>query len=289
LETLKLIIDRPAIDWLTLTTFDYKSWKEGLELARYLSGSGYDSELKKRWKQYHGRGGEQYFAGETLQAKGTPHFMLRLSGDLSDLYMGYDGKPPTLDCTRIDVQLTTQTVMPLDALRLVYRDAEDALLEHEAGRKQYERAVELQSSKTGYTLYIGARAGDGKFYRIYVKGMGDLIFNRFEVECKGKEAISGPLYRVFCGDPIHMGRFLAGELTTLPDDVLPICDFKYWMRHIGPDIFRLEKRIPDDMATIRWIETQVLPAWKRQLAMHDTRQIAQTLLNQLYDFSEALE
>lgn len=283
-----MIIDRPAIDWLTLTSFDYKSWKQGLELSRYLSGGGYDSETEKRWKQYKGRGGEQYFAGEATQGQKRTHFMLRLSGDLSDTYMAYQNKPE-MDCTRIDAQLTTATKLSLENLRKTYRAAEDALLEHEKGRKQYERNVELRSSKTGYTLYIGYREGDGKFYRIYVKALHDILYNRFEVECKGKETLSGPLCRVWNGNPIHMARFLAGELSTLPDHLPPIDDFKYMMRHIDGDIFKMEKRIPDEMATIRWLETQVLPSWKRQLSMHDTRQIAQTLLNQLYDFSEGLE
>lgn len=284
-----MIVDRPAIDWLTLTSFDYKSWKQGLEITRYLSGGDYDSETEKRWKQYKGRGGEQYFAGEATQGKDKKqNFMLRLSGDLSDIYMAYH-KKPDMDCTRIDVQLTTATNIKLEDLKDVYRVAEDELLEHEKGRKQYERDVELRSSKTGYTLYIGARAGDGKFYRVYVKVLHGVLYNRFEVECKGKETISGPLYRVLCVNPVHMGRVLAGELSTLPDHLPPIDDFKYMMRHIEGDIFKMEKRIPDEMATIRWLETQVLPAWKRQLTMHDTRQIAQTLLNQLYYFSEALE
>jgi hypothetical protein len=284
-----LIIDRPAIDWLTLTTFDYKLWKQSVEIARYLSGGGYDSESETRVKQYRGRAGEQYFAGEAIQGKQKRnHFMLRLSGDLSDKYMGHQNKPD-MDCTRIDVQLTLATVMNLDQLKEIYRSAEDGLLEHEKAKKQYARDVELRSSQTGYTLYIGARAGDGKFYRIYVKALHNVLYNRFEVETKGKDTISGPLYRVLCINPIHMGRVLAGELSTLPESLQPITDFKYFMRHIEGDIFKMEKRLPDEMATIRWLETQVMPAWKRQLSMHDTRQIAQTLLNDLYDFSEGLE
>jgi hypothetical protein len=276
-----MLTHRPAIDWLTLTTFYTRFALEADALLHSFLG---DVETKPHnVMQYNGRLGDGFFIGEAEQ-NGKAHYMLRLSGDLSDRFMFHPLKP-SLECSRIDLQLTLPFI---DDGYEVFKTSEKEITEHEKGKGQRARKVNTILSGDGFcTMYIGHRSSD-RFYRIYVKEHSGDMFLRFEVEIKGKEGMSGRIYRETTKNPDKMGEYLAGELSTLPDD--PIVNmFREHLKRLKPDLLKQTRQRSDPSTTLSWLARQCVPAWERMIGNEDTRDRAVMMLYELYEFWRKLD
>ena len=276
-----MITHRPAIDWLTLTTYSQRSILEADALLHSIVGD--QETTPSRVRQYEGVAGDGFFIGDAEQ-RGKAHFMLRLSGDLADKFMFHPLKP-SMECSRLDLQLTMDwqgNAYP------IFRDSQDAITEHERGRGQRQRKVNAIMNADGFcTMYIGNRQSE-RFYRIYVKEHGEEIFLRFEVELKGKGGLAGRMYRELTRDKSKAVARLVGELKTLPEDDPLVRPFLSHLKGASGDIMESGRERSDPNTTLKWISKQVMPAWKRVLGNEDTRDRAVMMLGELVEFLEVL-
>ena len=277
-----MITHRPAIDWLTLTTFYQRSILEADALVHSMVG---DSETRPaRVMQYEGRSGDGFFFGEAEQ-RGKPHYMLRLSGDLADRFMFHPLKPG-MECSRIDLQIT----LPWDDYAYpVFRDSQQAISIYEMKKGQRARKVNTILNVDGFcTMYIGSRESE-RFYRVYIKEHGDDLFLRFEVEFKSKSGLAGRLYRELVKDKQKVVSRIMGELSTLPHDDPLVNPFLVHMGNIDGDVMEQGRERNDPNTTLLWLSRQVSPAFRRVLANEDTRDRAAAILADLYHFWGGLD
>lgn len=280
-----MIINRPSIDWLTLTTFNLKSALLMDRLMGEIVGQVNTKVNTKesRYLMYDGVIGDQFFVGTATQ-NGKDHHLFRFSGDLADA-VGFNPLRPSMDCSRIDLQMT----MPVtEDTYTLFASAEPVISQHEGsgGRGKRGRKVNVILSPDGMcTLYVGNRQSE-RLYRIYVKEHSGDLFLRFEVEYKSKSGLAGRIYREISKDPVAIVGYLVGELDTLPDHDL-ITGFKTQLKGVPADIMRYEKRLSDPNTTLLWLTKQVLPAFRRMLGNEDTRDRATMLLNELNRFAES--
>lgn len=281
-----MITERPAIDWLTLTTFEMRTQKQAMSWLRNF-GTPKENDLKM--PRYEGIGGLGWFVGDGQQS-GKTHHMVRLTGELSDKFMFDKKKPSGMDCTRLDIQLTLPYHRNIEKRVTDARNFSDALAAHERQAGQRARSINpiIPPDDGEFTIYIGTRQGTQRFYRLYVKETDEGPFLRFEAEFKDKSGLAGRAYREINKEPEKMVTYLAGELATLPDHQL-IDPFKRHLAGIPGDIMKLERRRADPHKTLRWLKKQVMPAFKRLLGHDHTRVYALGMLNDLMDFARGLE
>ena len=276
-----MIINRPAIDWLTLTTYDLKSKMGLINIVRPVIGKRETRDSTVM--QYAGKHGEGFFIGDGQQ-KGKDHHMFRFSGDLAD-WVTWQQAKPSFDCSRIDLQLTLPLLHDMAEVFDLYVDLMRSAKRHESEKGQKERNIDGVLSPDGFcTLYVGSRES-GRFYRLYIKESGGDHFIRFEVEYKGKNELAGRVWRDTTKEPTAIVNRLAGELSTLPDHPL-ITPFTGHLRGVPAEIMKLERRRADPEKTLKWLRRQVSPAMKRLLGNHDTRDAALILLHDWKEFSE---
>lgn len=282
-----VITHRPAVDWLTLTTYDLK---KSQAVERWVTDRRLEP-LRDGWsgKMYYGSFGDGWFIGQGEQAGGM-HHMIRFSGTLADRFMFDRARPGGLDCPRMDIQLTLPTPYSGKTLYRMGQKLVDELDQAEQERGQRARKVTPLMAPNGeFTIYLGTRAGSERFTRFYVKPYeNDTWLLRFETEFKAKSGLAGKVYRAVGMAPESMVRILAGELTSWPPHPL-ILPFKRHLEGVAGDIMRQERTRPSDNTTLRWIVKAVMPAWKRLLGNEDTRDRAAALLHELVKFSEELD
>lgn len=275
-----MITNRPAIDWLTLTTF---SAVESRRMSAWIDDN-YTGETKETgWKQYKGTGGEGFLLGSAMQ-NGKTHYMLRLSGDLSDKFM-FDKSRPHLDCNRLDLQVTIAwPYSPVETYEQ-FKDFTDVMGSRPKDN-QRQRKVNTILSPDGFcTAYIGSRQSE-RFYRLYVKE-DDKLYLRFEAEFKGKAALAGSVYRKIGKMPEMAVNIAKAEVYTLPSHELT-APFIELLRGVPSEIMANGRQRSDPHKTLRWITRQCLPAFKRVLAYDDTRDRAGMILGDLVEFAESL-
>ena len=109
-----MIIDAPAVDWLTFTTYEndhYLGWKDW---QRKLTGEQKTGKIR----MYDGEWIGSSFVGEGRQGS-RPHGLIRVSGTESNqafidlLEVGYD------KCTRLDIQFTTPYLLDIRLVNLL--------------------------------------------------------------------------------------------------------------------------------------------------------------------------
>jgi len=282
-----IITHRPAVDWLTLTTYEARhrqqlaQWvkRRGLRVLRDGSaGHGYAGSF-----------GDGWFLGQTERPNG-PHFMGRFSGALADRFMFDGGRPGNLDCTRIDLQLTLPTPYKEYELYRQVQQLVDDLHEAEQQRGHRARGIDPIVPPDGeFTIYLGNRQDTHRFTRFYAKPMEDEDWLlRFEVEFKGKTGVAGKVYRHVGRAPESMVRILAGELTSWPPHPL-ILPFKEHLIGVPGQIMKAERTRPTPHKTLRWIARTVFPAWKKLLGHEDSRDRAAALLYELLAYAEGLD
>jgi len=279
-----MITDRPAIDWLTLTT---NSPRAALEIDAIIDSIlGARVSLDKTIGGYVGKVGDGYFIGEGEQ-KGKQHFMVNLYGPLADKYMFHPMRVPA-ECTRIDLQITVS--WPFGNSNDMFVESSSMLSDHEQDKGQRARRIRpiLDPADGFCTLYVGSKASK-KFYRIYIKGDIDTgLFIRFESVFKGKKGLAKRVFLDVTENPYNMMRYLAGELNTLP--YTPITnEFYRFFRMAQGTVLPQGRERPTPEKTLNWIVKQVIPAFRRVLANEDTRFTASVILNDLNDFYRRLE
>lgn len=277
-----MIIERPAVDWLTLTTYDMKSAIKADSVVSSLVGDEvvWDREIDG----YVGKEGKGFFLGEGIQRE-RKHFMVRLWGDLADRYM-FHVERPDLDCTKIDLQLTLPWIKgnPFQS----FYEAVPLMAAYEKEKGQRARGLKPLLSPDGWcTFYVGSKSSQ-RFYRIYMKGEWDDLYIRFEVVYKSKKGLGGKVYQGVIDDPSSMTTYLAGEVRTLPyvGIVAPFADY---LKSIFGKPLPQGRNMPTVDTTLNWLVRQVTPAFKRMLGNEDTRFTASVILYDLVQFRESLE
>lgn len=211
----EIIVNAPAADWLTLTTYSEFD-KETMFAAARSVGNG--RVRAGRWLQYEGERGDDYFIGQGEQL-GSGHYAMWVSGsaanDAARLFreLAPADKDDTLRCTRFDVQLTCERKRAKSPNLLALGVALRRLLPDQWPRGA-RPGVTFWSSDQGDTLYLGDRKSDWML-RIYDKPIDDRAFIRFENEYKAARARS--LWRAYIerGDQA-LAAALSAEWAGLP-------------------------------------------------------------------------
>lgn len=279
-----MILNRPAIDWLTLTTYSAKSRLDMLRMLEPMTNKSNESDC--RVMQYQGRRGEGYFIGYGEQ-RGKEHYMFRFSGDMSDA-VTWNQLRPQIECSRIDIQLTLPLPCELAQAFDLYVDLVQVANKHEETRGQRKRNIDGVLSPDGFcTLYVGSRES-GRFYRLYVKESSGAYFLRFEVEYKGKNELAGRVWRDSANKPESIVEYLKGEISTMPDHEL-VKPFHDALVGVPGEIMKQERRMADPQKTLAWLRRQVSPAMKRLIGNHDTHDAAMILLLDWLKFANKVD
>lgn len=182
------LVDIAAVDWLTLTTYDNKTYSR---IATQIRDMTKDIPVKKAQRmQYVGERTEQTFYGRGVQT-GIEHYMMQCSGIAADnlflrmysLNANYEAK-----CTRIDVQITVERIPTDEPLSIIGRNIRQ-LLNPSGVRKGNQKKITIfdNGGQFGETCYIGSRDSES-FIRLYDKEIGGRQFVRYEIEYKGTKA-----------------------------------------------------------------------------------------------------
>ena len=281
-----IITHRPAVDWLTLTA---TGMRESQEMSRWMTGTGLSpTKEPAKVRQYEGSMGDGWFHGQVI---GENQYMTRFSGSLADVFMFDRLRPSGYECTRIDVQLTLPVPYNGSELYQFGRTLVDDLYEMEQARGQMARGIDPIMPPDGeFTIYLGNRADSQRFARFYVKPQdyGEWLL-RFEVEFKDKAGLAGRVYRMVGNAPESMVKIVAGELQSWPPAHPLIRPFREYLTAVPAEIMKRERVRATPNKTLRWITRQVLPAWKKVLGHHDTRDRAMMLLYHLMEYAEWLD
>lgn len=279
-----MIIERPAVDWLTLTTYDLKAALEFDSLLHSVAGNGQTWEREIRG--YAGTEGDGFFIGEGEQG-GKKHFLINLWGDLSDKLMFHPLRPE-MDCTKIDLQITLPWTDGENAFPAFYESV--PILEKGEKEKGHRgRKIRPLIPPDGWcTQYVGSKSSK-RFYRIYMKGEEGDLYIRFEVVYKDKKDLAGKVYSRVLDNPANMTTYLAGEVDTMPKEARIITPFYEYLKHIRGKSLPQGRTRPTPEKTLNWIIRQVLPAFKRVMGNEDTRYLATGILNMLIEYRDGLD
>ena len=254
-------LNLPAIDWLTITTFNPVCLQY---LDTWGTGVAKHSDREKKRLQYtgklhHNEEGSLYVG--TGEQKGRPHHLVQASGLLADSAWTI-ARPfilgGTANITRIDLQVTVEydrqtwdMAKMADYLRADDRGMSVSYLESQSGPAGSKLA----------TVYYGSRSSD-RFVRIYEKmGLGEDVFLRFEVEYKSPRAFQ--VARALAEDA-DARSILRGELDRVED---PQLSAQFACLH-DADAYPVQAVKPEP-ATLKWLREQVAPALDRVVRDHD--------------------
>jgi hypothetical protein len=267
-----MIIDAPAVDWLTFTTYENDHFQGWQDWQRKLVG---DKKIGKI-RMYDGEWVGSSFIGQGRQGS-RPHGLVRVSGTESNqafidlLKIGYD------KCTRLDIQFTT----PLPSGYSARKFADDLRLD-QAG--EYQRSVELYENSDGFdTVYVGSKKSD-RFARFYVKEADDQRYLRFEIEHKNDWAqiVAKSLQS---GNAEMAGVMLDFLDTIKVDDTQGIIRKFHDLLDSSKAGLINPRNISDDSAFLKWFDDQVTPACLRKAFDHeigaDLRYRLQKLLDEV--------
>lgn len=258
----KVIANRVAADWLTLTT-----WETGnAALLEEVLRRADDRDPKPgRWLQYHGMMGSGWFSGSAEQEEGL-HCATWMAGALADealpatLDMNGYGDPFMGKATRIDLQLTLEDWPRQERLANIGQKLQAGLLGEHRGAITPPK-VTYYGNTTGDTIYIGSRAGQ-RCIRIYQKEVEDAKFVRLEIEYKG--ALAASIYRGYRGGgDANLQAALVGEVEALPDGLQSyLYPFAEWAEgRLALKPFAKREK-PEDENKLRWLE-RLAPALRR--------------------------
>jgi hypothetical protein len=197
---------------------------------------------------------------------------------------------PSLECSRIDLQLTIPLPCPINESYTNFQELTDECADGiKRGDVQGQRCkVNSILSHDGFcTLYVGDRSSQ-RFYRIYVKENSEKHYIRFEVEYKKKSGLAGRIYREINKEPEKISNLIAAEIESLPPHLLTNPIKTAVSATIG-DFMKNGRIEKDPNKTLRWMRHQVKPAFKRLIGNHDTRDAAIMLLDDLIRFAKEVE
>jgi len=251
-----MIIDAPAIDWLTFTTWDELEFLRWQEWQKNVTG---DEKLGKI-RMYDGKWKGSSFVGEGRQ-NNRSHGLIRVSGSDSNQAYFELLRGDYAKCTRLDVQFTTPLPAGYSA-----RNFADDLRGGQQG--EYQRTIDLYDNSDGFdSVYVGSKKSD-RFARFYVKELDDQKYLRFEVEHKG--AWADVVSKAIQQDRATMAGCLLDFLKSIEVDdtqgVIKLFEQKIEGFEAG---LSTPKVIRDKNKTMLWIMEQVTPAMVRLLNDHD--------------------
>lgn len=251
-------INHPACDWITLTTWHYKSW---YDLVHSFSQTIEHNEPKKAQKlQYDGyrwltNSGSFFYA--IGQQMGKTHCIIEVSGALAHGLLEYMQKTGSdydiWTCTRIDLQVTR--ILPEWNPRAYLQAAED--------RGQTVGFCTSKDSRHGRlsTVYVGSQRS-GRFARIYEKIVADTKHVRAEIVFRRAGGSDVLFHRVVGIEPnYHIANAFSGSIHALKSPELS--PFEVDAVPELPRVSRQESR------TIKWLRETVLPVFKRVVSQHD--------------------
>lgn len=255
-------VNRPAIDYLTLTCFSPKGMAEFYKWHQAISDNPKDAKrMQYTGKMAHDRYGSAFLG--VAEQKGMEHSMLQVSGYLGQVcWQHFSSFVLAGHCkvTRLDLQVT------IDYPRDVWSQSD---LANEFRDEMPNRSISYIESQSGpqksklATIYIGSRSSD-RLHRIYEKmGMADEVLLRFESEYKGQRARA----------VAHSLAQGATPKSILWADLLALPDVGQLRRLFGrvletqPFAVRV---VRESGQTDEWLRTTVLPALDRYLNQHES-------------------
>lgn len=255
-------INQPALDYITLTTFNqlametFKEWHESVS----------EQEREGKQQQYQGtHRADRYgtsFLGSAEQ-KSMMHSLLRVSGMLSSSAFSRNREHITagrVKVTRIDLQVT------IDYERSIWSQFD---LCQALKLERPDRSISFHESKSGpqnsklATVYYGSRTSE-RFCRIYEKrGLADDVHLRYEWEYKGQTAQT-VAFHLLQGESVR--SILMGELTKrIPDTYNLRRIFEPALTGRGITV----RTVREPGGTAEWLKVTVLPALDRYLNDHN--------------------
>ena len=207
-----LTINRVMADWITATTFNretYYSWVDALEKMPELTDKKQVKKMQYLGTMAKGDGGT-VFLGQAQQ-RGARHYMMQISGELSDYLMGLlypSMREGYVNITRLDIQATLNQPEDWGQWEYFNRQKRDGRnmgwVESTAKRKNRE-------DKKLATVYVNSRTSS-RFARVYQKlTAGWTLLLRLEVE--NKRDVSQAIFRKLCNaKPEDRYQILQAEL-----------------------------------------------------------------------------
>lgn len=269
----EIIVNRAALDYLTVTTFDRNTYSDLLKLI--LTRDEREDADKDAIKRYVGMRSNwscgSVFYGEGIQ-DGFAHWIISASGGAADR-VGYSisGKiDPQVNVTRIDVQITLEKPSWYRA-----RDFADSIDEGEwKGRRRKPVLIENGGDDT---LYLGSYHSD-RFTRFYVKEKSWL---RMETVFKRDYATAA--FRRYAAAPsIAPAGILVSELVRFPKH--PIVDlFAAALKQANQIDVQKLKPVKTRSTTYLWLVRSVAPAVARLLNDHESGEMTRQLLRDWID------
>lgn len=264
----EIIVNRAALDYLTVTTFDRPLYSDILKTI--LTRDEREESEKDSIKRYVGMRSVwtcgSVFYGEGLQ-DGFAHWIISASGGAADR-VGYalSGQIlPSMNVTRIDVQITIEKPSWYRA-----RDFVDAVEEGEwKGRRRKPVLIENGGDDT---VYLGSYHSD-RFTRIYVKEKTwlrlETVFKRDYAEEAWKRYAAAPA--------IAPAGLLVSELIRFPKH--PIIDaFAAELKNANQIDVQKAKPVKTLSTTYLWLVRSVAPAVSRLLNDHESGEMTKQLL-----------
>jgi hypothetical protein len=281
------LLGTPALDWLSLGTFDREVWNIAVRCLQMYGGN----RIETRRMQYTGESGEGWFYGEGVQGDYW-HGLIQLSGATADHFVQEmmttsEGRYALkhLKCSRIDVQYTHPDELPendttleqtLDIIRRYLDDEEN-------WAQQWRKpnvGMRSEGNGKGYTLYIGSRQS-ARMQRIYIKTINGKRLLRWEVEFKGD--LAQQLWeRLVSGDGSILGRVLLAEMQRIPT-VEQFGIFYAALAQHEPETLRFLPDHSDAVRRVKWLNDAVKGAVKNIVEeLEETDEVTQYLWTDLY-------
>lgn len=281
-----IIVEEPAVDFVTMTTFEKEKYEQAREIIASSRYAGTIKETKKM--QYVGYTFGNMFAGSGEQ-QGLPHYMVQVTGGGAQL-MFPSLNPLNLNPTRVDVQITLSDTAVSRIKKILsdekkWRDTDSipTFLNHaykewkwSSGRKKKTNVI-TQDGKD--TLYIGGREKSRLFARVYMKELAEgKLGIRYELELK-LDAAKKFCKQVRDGDDLTAmcTRALLDEVKKYPSkcplrsELIAILENWSVGEMIGLYMDAVSK---DSLKTLQWLRDSVAPAVNRLLNDHDVREKA---------------
>lgn len=256
-------LDRPMLDWLTVTSWDNQFYRLMHEIAR-LESQGHEDATTQQYEGYRFQvEGGTCFVGRGEQ-QDREHVQVWVSGQAAHHYQ--NAIQPFLQSgdartTRIDLQITCEIDSSWGQFGLMKRLKKrgDKIIGFVESGGGYERNLE--------TVYIGSWTSD-RLTRVYVKpGEEGRNYLRFETKYTGERSRTIAARVIVAGQT--PGAFLKHELIDVVADPKLTALFLPALENFDAEQPRVAVTTTLD-GTAKWLLKSVLPAFNRVINAHET-------------------
>lgn len=274
-----LALRKPAVDWITLTTFDHdigKQWR--LDLLKETDFIRVNEKEEARHMQYVGMripaDGGTIFWGQAEQGRAKrSHWLIMVSGALADeVVLGSlrhflrDDKRDRINCTRIDFQVTEyeKEILNSASCSVDYLQKVFAALQERGG---YAPSwIQDTAQKTAIaTIGVGKRTGQ-TYRRLYAKPSYKGHALRWEMEYKGDKATGALDAILHDGGRKKIGEVLRWELGRMGSSEL----IRFFSAALPEDGYRFPVNVGSGQGnTEMWLMSVVLPSFERFIATNE--------------------